>query len=239
MSREQRNSLELQVRLELKKLELSKLRSKLNSLRSDWSARTKELSEERLSVLSDLQAQEQRLANELREEQQVAEEAMAKARLSFDTEISVLSTEKEKLHSEFLHQKQQHEKNDVSLRDASLQLSSEMNKLFSTHASMMDALAAQIESVKNALDEETKRRMELEEHFKRVDRNNAAMKLEAEKLKLVAAKEEEAKQLLHNGACALQKLWRGLVTREQVEKLKKQKSKKKKGKGKKGGKKKK
>eukprot|EP00984_Skeletonema_dohrnii_P001590 scaffold497_cov71-Skeletonema_dohrnii-CCMP3373.AAC.2 len=57
------------------------------------------------------------------------------------------------------------------------------------------------------------------------------MKLEEEKLRRIAMKEEEATQLLHRGARGLQKLWRGKVAREHFDKLKKKKGK---GKGAKG-----
>ena len=75
------------------------------------------------------------------------------------------------------------------------------------------------------------------EHFARVDRNNAAMVLEEEKLRRVAAKEEEATQMLNQGARGVQKLFRGMIARRAFHKLKKQKSKKKGKKGKKKGKK--
>jgi chromosome segregation ATPase len=222
--------LEGQVRLELKKLELGKLDAKLNTLRNDWFARVEELRAEMQQVLSEKDALEECLANKLHEEQQNAEQALTQEKLSFDAEISTLSDERNELHQECLEQRQKNEEKESSLRDISLRLSIEIDKSCSDHNLSLQSHVSKIEALKATLEQQSKRRVELEEHFARVDRNNAAIKLEEERLRNVLAKEEAATKLLHKGACGLQKLWRGVVAREQFAKLKK----KKKGKGKKG-----
>ena len=229
--------LEGQVRLELKKLELSKLEAKLNNLREDWYARVEELRTNKTVVLAEKTSLEESLDSTLAEEQQAADHALTQARLCFDAEMSELSDEKNQLHQDCLEQKQRHKDRELSLRDTSLQLSSEIDKLCSDHVTTPHA--SKIEALKDALEQDLMRRLELEAQFERVDRNNTAMKLEEEKLRRVAMKEEEATQLLHRGARGLQKLWRGKVAREHFDKLK-NKSKKKnailldKGKGAKG-----
>ncbi|KAK1745036.1 hypothetical protein QTG54_004327 [Skeletonema marinoi] len=224
--------LEGQVRLELKKLELKKLEAKLNNLREDWNARVEELRTNKTVVLAEKALLEESLASTLAEEQQAAEHALTQARLCFDAEMSALSDEKNQLHQECLEQKQRHEERESSLRDTSLQLSSEIDKLCSDHVTTLHSHASKIEALKYALEQDSIRRLELETHFERVDRNNTAMRLEEEKLRRVAMKEEEASQLLHRGARGLQKLWRGKVAREHFDKLKNKSKKKKKGKGK-------
>lgn len=230
--------LELQVRLELKKLELGKTETKLNSLREDWLARVEELRLNKSIVLSEKQVLEESQSNTLHEELETAERELYESQLSFDVEMAALSDEKNELHDECLGQKQRYEERESSLRDTSLQLSSEIGKLCSDHATTLHSHKSKIESLKDKLERDSSRRRELEEHFSRVDRNNAAMKLEEEKLQRIAAKEEEATQLLHQGARGLQKLFRGFVGRQQYEKLKKKGKKKGKGKKGKGGKKK-
>lgn len=219
--------LERQVRLELKRFELSKLEAKLNNLRHDWSEREKELSAEMQQVLSEKSALEDCLVKILYEEQQIAEQALTQAKLSFDGEMVKLSNEKNGLQQKCLEQKQKLEEKESSLRDISLQLSSgEIDQ------STLNSHVSKIKALKAALEQESKRRAECEEHFERVDRNKAEIKVEEEKFRRVAVKEEEAMQLLHQGARGVQKLWRGMVAREQFTKLKKKS--KKKGKGKKG-----
>jgi len=214
------------------KLELKKLEAKLNNLREDWNARVEELRTNKTVVLAEKALLEESLASTLAEEQQAAEHALTQARLCFDAEMSALSDEKNQLHQECLEQKQRHEERESSLRDTSLQLSSEIDKLCSDHVTTLHSHASKIEALKYALEQDSIRRLELETHFERVDRNNTAMRLEEEKLRRVAMKEEEASQLLHRGARGLQKLWRGKVAREHFDKLKNKSKKKKKGKGK-------
>lgn len=230
--------LELQVRLELKKLELTKTETKLNSLREDWLARVEELRSNKAIVLSEKHALEESLTNTLREELETVERELYEARESFDVEMAALSDGKNELRDKCLGQQQRYEERESSLRNTSLQLSSEIGKLCSDHATTLHSQTSKIEALKDKLEQDLNRRLELEEHFSRVDRNNAAMKLEEEKLQRIAAKEEEATQLLHQGARGLQKLFRGFVGRQQYEKLKKKGKKKGKGKKGKGGKKK-
>ena len=151
-------------------------------------------------------------------------------RKSFDVDMCALSDEKNELHQQSLAQKKRYEEEEISLRDTSLQLSSEIYNMCTDHATTLHSHKSKIEALK--VEQDSNRRLELEEHFALVDRNNAAIRLEHEKLRRVAEKEEEATQLLHQGARGLQKLFRGLVARKQVDKLKKQKSKKKSKKGK-------
>lgn len=229
--------LELQVRLELKKLELGKAENKLNSLRKDWLTRVEELRTNKSIVMSEKHELEESLAKTLHGERETAERELCKAQISFDVEMAASSDEKNELQDKCLGQNQRHEERESTLRDTSLQLSSEIGKLLSDHTTTLHSNKSKIEALKDKLETDSNRRLELEEHFARVDRNNAAMKLEEEKLQRVAVKEEEAVQLLHQGASGLQKLFRGFIGRKEYEKMKKKGKKKGKGKGK-GGKKK-
>ena len=231
---QQASLLEMQVRLELKKLELSKTEVKLNCLREDWLARVEELRSNKSIELSEKDVLEESLASTLTQEQQDAERELKEAKGSFDVEMSALSDEKNDLNQQRLTQKKRHEEEEISLRDKSLQLSTEIYLMCTDHSTTLNSHESKIEGLKVALEQGSSRRLELEEHFALVDRNNAAIKFEEEQLQRIAKKEEEAKQLLHQGARGLQKLFRGLVARKLVDKLKKQKSKKKakKGKGK-------
>lgn len=229
--------LEGQVRLELKKLELSKLEAKLTSLRDDWDCRQEQLQSTKSIVLDEKTALEDSLAATLQAEREDAEREMAGAQVSFNAEVTALTDEKNDLNQKFKIQKQRHEEEEFSLRGTSLQLSSEIYKMCADHAKTLTCHKADIEALKAKLELDSDRRLELEEHFARVDRNNAAMELEEEKLRRVAAKEEEATQMLNQGDRGIQKLFRGMIARRAFHKLKKQKSKKKGKKGKKKGKK--
>ncbi|KAL7437213.1 hypothetical protein ACHAXM_005512 [Skeletonema potamos] len=228
--------LEGQVRLELKQLELSKLEAKLNSRRDDWLARVDELRAEMQHVLSEKEALEECLANKLYEEQKIAEQALTQAKLSFDVEMSTLTDYRNELHQKCLERKQNNIEKESYLRDISLRLSVEIDKSIKVEAAFLQSQVSKIEALKARLEKQLSRRAELEEHFARVDRNNAATKIEEERLRHLVSMEAEATKLLFRGACGLQKLWRGMAAREQFAKMKKKtkRGNAKNGRGKKG-----
>ena len=227
--------MEGQVRLELKKLELRKLQDKLNNQRKEWVARVDELKTAERKFLSKKHEQEGLLGDNLAREQLLAQEAMAEARRSFDEQMSFLTRERDKLQQRYQDQKRTQQQETELSRLDSLKNSSEINRLSNDYTTKMQAYAAKVASLRKAMERDSDRRLELEAHFEKVDRNELVKTLEEEKLNVVAAKEEKVSKILYRGASVFQALWRGVVSRKEYEKLKnKKKTKKKTGKGSKG-----
>jgi hypothetical protein len=225
--------LEMQARMELKKLELNRLIAKLNNLRTDRKERVRELEKENQHVVSEKLLVEQHLLNETEQKHQLAEHELKQTKLSFDVEMSKLVDETDELRRQYEKQKENNRIVEASLLDKTLKLSIEIHKLCTDHSTTVGSLVSKIEALKDMLQHDTKRRVELHDHYARVDRNNTQKELEETKLHLVAVQEEKAINLLHHGARGLQKLWRGRVARENFAKLEKKKKQKK---GKKNGK---
>lgn len=93
-------------------------------------------------------------------------------------------------------------------------------------ATQQDELTA-IQNISNRTNAEyeveSERRLELDEHFRLVDMNNAIKREEEAKLETIAAIEREARDILDHAAVGCQRLWRGHVARASVAKMKKKK----------------
>lgn len=213
--------LELQTRLELKNIDLGKLKTKQNALRRDYKERVEELKEELRQVVEKKKLLEDKLFTKLADERQVTEHALKQTKMSFDADMSKLREEKNELLQQVLEKKKTYDGKETALRVVSVQLSSEIDKLSSQHETSHMLHLAKLDALKVSLTNEIARRQELEEHFARVDRNNAAKRLEEEKLRLVAEKEEEAMGILHTAATQMSKLWRGQQARASFAKMKK------------------
>ena len=216
-----RSLLELQTRLELKNIDLGKLKTKQSTLRRDYKERVEELKEELRQVVEEKKLLEDKLFTKLADERQATEHAWKQSKISFDADMSKLREEKSELLQLHLEKKKAYDHKETALRDVSLQLSSEVDKLSSQHATSQMLHLTKIDALKVSLATEIARRQELEEHFARVDRNNAAKRLEEEKLRLVAEKEEEAMGILHTAATQIQTRWRGQQARASFAKMKK------------------
>lgn len=223
-----RSLLELQTRLEQKNVEHGKLKTKQNNLRRDYKERVEELEDELRQVVEEKKQLEDELFTKLAEEKRTTENALKQSKISFHADMAKLTEEKSNLLQQQLEKRKHYEEKENALRDVALQLSSEIDKLSSRHAMPSQMLhLAKIDALKVTLTAEIARRQELEQRFARVDRNNEQKRLEEEKLRLVAEKEDEAMSILRLGATQMQKLWRGKQARSSyVAKMKKKKGKK-------------
>lgn len=214
--------LELQTRLEMKNVELGKLKTKENNLRRDCKERVEELEDELRQVVEEKKQLEDKLFTKLAEEKN----ALKQVKISFDADMAKLTEEKSNLLQQQLEKRKHYGEKENALRDVALQLSSEIDKLSSRHATSQMLHLAKIDALKVTLTAEIARRQELEQRFARIDRNHEQKRLEEEKLRLVAEKEDEAMSILHAGATQMQKLWRGKQARVAYDKMKKKKGKK-------------
>lgn len=221
-----RSLLELQTRLEQKNVEHGKLKTKQNNLRRDYKERVEELEDELRQVVEEKKQLEDELFTKLAEEKRTTENALNQVKISFDADMAKLTEEKSNLLQQQLEKRKHYEEKENALRDVALQLSSEIDKLSSRHATSQVLHLAKVDALKVTLTAEIARRQELEQRFARVDRNNEQKRLEEEKLRLVAEKEDEAMSILRLGATQMQKLWRGKQARVAYDKMKKKKGKK-------------
>ena len=221
-----RSLLELQTRLEQKNVEHGKLKTKQNNLRRDYKERVEELEDELRQVVEEKKQLEDELFTKLAEEKRTTENALNQVKISFDADMAKLTEEKSNLLQQQLEKRKHYEEKENALRDVALQLSSEIDKLSSRHATSQVLHLAKVDALKVTLTAEIARRQELEQRFARIDRNNEQKRLEEEKLRLVAEKEDEAMSILRLGAMQMQKLWRGKQARVAYDKMKKKKGKK-------------
>ncbi|KAL3790317.1 hypothetical protein HJC23_002943 [Cyclotella cryptica] len=157
----------------------------------------------------------------------------------FNEEMNAMQTQREELRRQLQEQKENHAKVESALRDGISLLTLNIENVSAENKAIMSAKEKEVETLQSILEQQKKRRCELEEHFAKVDENNAAKKREEEALQRVADISKRARELLDNGAVQLQRIFRGKRDRALVAKLKSKSNKKGgKSKRKKGGKKK-
>eukprot|EP00753_Platysulcus_tardus_P002754 PLAT11866.1.p1 GENE.PLAT11866.1~~PLAT11866.1.p1 ORF type:complete len:456 (-),score=243.25 PLAT11866.1:129-1496(-) len=102
----------------------------------------------------------------------------------------------------------------------------------SKYDEFMLARAETMAEVESAYAHEKRRLAELEEHFRRIDRDLAIEAEEEAAIAAIAAKKRAEEMRLHAAASTIQTAWRGFVARRKVKEMKKRGSRKKKKKGK-------
>lgn len=227
-------TLRYNVEASSKSEELAKLKRRLSTAREERKERRDELESE----LSELKTVLQEKIAVLRKEQDEvivtnAEREQSEMKL-FEEEMSAMEKQRDGLRKQLQEQKHANAYLESKLRDANAIIALELKQAVSDNSVAISKRAADIGLIKETLGKQQKRRTELEEHFVRVDANNAAKKKEEEALERVAEISRKAQELLDAGASQLQRLFRGMRDRAIVEKMKKASKKKgKMGKGKK------
>ena len=157
----------------------------------------------------------------------------------FNEEMNALQIERDELRRQLEEQRENHAKVESKLRDANSLLALNIENVSNDNKAIISAKEKEVQMLQSILEQQKKRRVELEEYFARVDENNAAKKREEEALQRVADISKRASELLDNGAVQLQRLYRGKRDRALVAKQKSKRNKKGgKSKRKEGGKKK-
>jgi chromosome segregation ATPase len=215
--------------------ELVKRKKRLGAAREEQKERREELESE----LKELRNELRERTEELRKEQAMTiqhEESRERQEMEkFNQEMSALQQQRNDLRHQIEEEKQAHLDTETKLRDANSALARELAQTISDDHQLISSKKSSIDDLMSELQVLGNTRNELEEYFQRVDENNAVKKKEEEALQRVAEISRKAQELLDNGACQLQRLYRGMRDRSLVQKLKKAS---KKGKGKKDGKKK-
>lgn len=219
--------------------EFVKLEARLRDVRREREERRAELSSELTGLNAAFEEKRGALANEQtsKEERELSE--LERQRGTFEKECEELERKRDEFKLQYEDQKRCHGDEESRLQVTVASIKMDLLNISTDHDAAVTAKQTAIESERTLLEQQQGRRIELEEHFKRVDRDNANRKEEEEQLRKVCELEEKAMSLLDEGAVSLQKLWRGIKDREAVTVAKMKSKKKKKGGKKKGGKKKK
>mmetsp|Transcript_17879 Transcript_17879/g.32323 ORF Transcript_17879/g.32323 Transcript_17879/m.32323 type:complete len:297 (+) Transcript_17879:72-962(+) len=214
-----------------------KLRTKLRNMREEREERRVELEDELSELKKVFDEKKISLVKEqdLKDQSELTE--LESQREIFEKEWKVLEEKRDEVCMQYEGISHCYTIKESKLQDTIASLKMDIQKLSQDHETAISIEYTAIESERTQLEQHKKRRCGLDDHFKRVDVNNAIKKREEEQLRMVCELEEKAMALLDDGAIGLQKLWRGVKERELVAKMKSKK--KKKGGKKKGGKKKK
>jgi chromosome segregation ATPase len=216
--------------------ELVKLQHRLRMSREERRERCQELEKEFSDLNKILEEKLEALKNQ--QDQVVAKDVeMEQSEMRhFNDDINQLQNQRDGLSKQLEEQMKAWRQIEEQMKATNSSLALELAQTNATDKAKLREKMFEMQAITSKLEMQRKRRAELEEHFARVDENNAAKKREEEALQRVAEIMIKAQELLDNGATAMQKLYRGMRDRAIVEKMKK--ASKKKGKGKKGGKKK-
>ena len=162
-----------------------------------------------------------------------AREALDLSKKVFEVEYESLVSEKELLTSQLAKAKEDRAAAISERNESAAQLLTDVESLAATQDEELSAIQSTSDKTNAEYEVETKRRLELDEHFRIVDMNNAIKREEEAKLEKIAAIERKAKEILDHAAVGCQRLWRGRVARASVAKMmmKKKRSGKKKKKG--------
>ena len=237
--------------------ELIRLEKKLAAMQEEREERRTELQDTLSEIKTQFDSRYQALVREQDEKSEEAE--LETQRIDFKAEYEALQTTKSEASKQSEEQQSRYANEESQLLTTISSLKSSLHQLSSDHEESTLAKQTQIEELQGQFEQENKRRIELEEHFKRVDLDNARKKAEDDKINEVSIVEtcelnlpqlhvenlnmhisfqvleleKKAEALLDNGATGLQKLWRGLKDRKLVSKMKSKKKKGKSGKKKK------
>lgn len=232
-SKVQSDTRRYKVETSTKSDELRKLKKTLLVAREERKERRDELEAE-LGELKRVLAEKVEVLRREQDEiiaQNAAEEQIEKQ--LFDAEIVALDKLRDDLRKQLEEQKLDHAELESRLEDAISSLTFELEQTASNRKEVLSANMEEMRTTKDKLKQQKERRDVLEEHFERVDANNAVKQKEEEALQRVADIMRKAQELLDTGAAQLQRLYRGMRDRALVQKMKKSKKKGKKGKGKK------
>ena len=215
--------------------ELAKLETRLVAIREEQKERQTELKLELSQLKKNLDAKIDKLMKEQDNEMEKNAEMERSDDRKFSLEMSQLKAQKDELLKLLGKQKEILSKEQTELRDANSALALELSVTTSRNEALISTKKKEVEGLQNIIEQQKKRRIELEEYFARVDRNKEAETLEEEALQRFADIAKKAQELLDNGAAQMQKLYRGVRDRALFRQRKK--SSKKNSKSKKGGKK--
>ena len=218
--------------------ELNRLETKLESMRQERQDRRDELQEEmeELTTIFDEKKAALNLEQQEKERSEILE--LESQRMISAKELAVLTEKNDNLVAANEKQIMAVYAEEKTCQQTIVdKINIDIKTLSCNHELDIASTKADVKSVEAQLKQEQQRRIALEEHFARVDANNAVKKLENDCLRRVLKLESKASALLDDGATALQKLFRGTRDRALVAKMK-SKKKKKGGKGGKGKKKK-
>ena len=217
--------------------ELTKLKNRLKNAREERKERREELDTELLELRRVLKDKIETLKKEQEGEVKNEVEKEKEDKQRFDEEFTALQKQKDELINKLKMQKEANQNSETKRRSKISSLAVELANTLSHNEEVTTKKKEEIDRLQAIVLAQQKKRIELEEHFAKVDANNVKKKREEEALQRVLDIKMRAQALLDISATQLQKLFRGKKERALVEKMKKN-SKKKKGKGKKGGKKK-
>lgn len=213
--------------------QLVKIQQKVEKMREERKERRDELEGE-LAELRDVFSKQKKVLEDEQINLEKSVEAELKSQVEgFEAEWNCLEQKRRELKGQLEDQSQSHAAEVSKLRDEVRSLSTKLDMISQDHEATVSALTETILSEQSQFNEETARRVHLEEHFQRVDRNDAIKAMENAKLNAVVELEKKAMALLYNGAVGLQKIWRGKRDRGLVTKMRSKKKKGKKGAGKK------
>ena len=212
--------------------ELDRLETKLESMRQERQDRRDELEEEMEEVTMVFDEKKAALNQEQQEKERSEILELESQRMISAKELAVLTEKNDNLVA--ANEKQimavyAEEKTCQQTIVDKINIDIQTLQLFELEIA---STKADVKSAEAKLKQEQQCRIALEEHFARVDANNAVKKLEDDCLRRVLKFESKASALLVDGAIALQKLFRGARDRAFVAKMKSKKKKK----GGKGGK---
>ena len=212
--------------------ELDRLETKLESMRQERQDRRDELQEEmeELTTIFDEKKAALNLEQQEKERSEILE--LESQRMISAKELAVLTEKNDNLVAAHEKQMAVYAEEKTCQQTIVDKINIDIQTLSCNHELDIASTKADVKSVEAQLKQEQQRRIALEEHFARVDANNAVKKLEDDCLRRVLKFESKASALLVDGAIALQKLFRGARDRAFVAKMKSKKKKK----GGKGGK---
>jgi hypothetical protein len=205
-----------------------KLQVKLKGMREEREERRTELSNELSELKNVFEEKRGALVEDQHAKEQMELSDLAAQREAFEKEWIALEEKRDEVSKQYQNNCRHYADEKSSLHATVSSLKTDIEKIKNDHKVEMTVKQKEVESGQAQLEQQKGRRLELEEHFSRVDANNAIKKQEEEKLRMA-----KATALLDKGATGLQKLWRGMKERALVAKMKSKAKKKKGGKKKK------
>ena len=213
--------------------ELKRQQARLNVVREERKERRMELENELQEVTNVFHEKEYALSEELTREEEHVDVELGDQRKRFQVELEALQKKRDELRTQYEDQRRQYDQEESRMKALNASVVAEIQNLSRDFEVQLNTKESEIKAGKVHLEEQMKRRKELEEHFDMINKNNAEKQQELDALDAVCELERKAAKLLDNGAIQFQKLYRGFVAKLKAGKSKKKGGKKKGGKAKK------
>jgi chromosome segregation ATPase len=206
--------------------ELTRLQTKLSSMRQERDERRIELQNESTALSTQVDEKRHNILEMQSLKEQAVLKEMESQRARFNVDMDALNEKKNELTMQYSDTRNSFAEKERCLEASISTLKLDMQKTVHSFEATAKEKRVEVDAITREIARQAMHICELENTIKLISLNNIAKREEEKKLNELKEVEKKAMSLLGRGATALQKVWRGRKARNIVTELKTKKSKK-------------